>query len=378
VVPAACCLVWYDDPVYVTGSGTIGDLLGDMIAYRSLRPCDGRLASFRAPAVAPRKIDIAYAQVVGQLLQQARYLEAPDTQIQQIIMIGDNAPTDGAAFDNLCAVNGWSGTALIVSEQPDGTVARAEMDAAGHLYLGRWSALRGWAQSARVDQATVVLVDVDKTLLGARGRNDAVIDCARAVAMREAIAEMLGGDSDPGIFEEARRTFNDRAFHTLTGDNQDYVAYLALVVASGMWTTARLASAIRNGEFVTIDALIARVEAANGQVAARLQAVQRPIVERIRLGDPTPFKAFREREFLETVARMNLPADLAIETRLGEELLLTGEVIEAAETLRRRGALLFALSDKPDEAALPTPALRAANYVHLHHTPTHIVTTATL
>jgi hypothetical protein len=40
---------------------------------------------------------------------------------------------------------------------------------------------------------------------------------------------------------------------------------------------------------------------------------------------------------------------------------------------RRRGALLFGLSDKPDEASIPTPELASQGYRAIHRTATHVI-----
>ena len=361
--------------VYTIGSGTIGDLVGDFVAYRSLRPCDQRLAGFPVPRVPPRKIDRAYGQIVGDLLQRARGIASPGMLIGRIIMIGDNAQTDGAAFENLCAVNDWQGTALLVDEQPHGMLADPAFAAPDQLvHLQHWHHLRTWADSVdarSIDQETVILLDIDKTLLGARGRNDRVIDDARSIAMHDAVAHMLGSAFDDAVFAEARHTFNHRRFHHLTGDNQDYVGYLCLVVGAGVWTTTALEQAITSGAIRTIDALVASVSAQEGPQAAHLHTVSAPIIERIVTGDPTPFKAFRVREYYETVARMNLDDVMPVEERLQTELVLTAEVFDVAQRWRDQGALLFALSDKPDEAALPPPGDQTA--LPLHHVHTHII-----
>src|SRR4028119_445429 len=115
-----------------------------------------------------------------------------------------------------------------------------------------------------IDAATVILLDIDKTLLGARGRNDRVIDDARSIAMHDAVAPLLGSTFDDAVFAEARHTFNHRRFHHLTGDNQDYVAYLCLVVGAGVWTTKALEQAITSGDISSIDALVASVSAQEG------------------------------------------------------------------------------------------------------------------
>ena len=371
--------------MHVSGWSTIGDLLGDLVAYRSLRPCDARLADFPVPGIPPRKIEPEYARAVADLLQRARRLDAPGTPIRRLIVVGDNAPTDGAAFENLRVLTGWEGIALIVDERsPAGDQsasarpARAAQGSAeadnGQLLLSRWSDLPEWAAiQGAVDEGTVVLLDIDKTLLGARGRNDAAIDAARTRAMRAAVAASLGDRVDDEVFETARQTFNRREFHGLTGDNQDYVAYLCLIASSGVWTTDELCRAIKSGEVRSIDQLVAAVDRAGGPAAERLRVAHQAIAERIHARDPTPFKDFRIREYIETIGQMNGGQDGDLEVRLHEEITLTGEVLDVARQWQACGALLFALSDKPDEAALPTPELSAQGYRPLHWTYARVV-----
>ncbi len=373
--------------MYVRGSGTIGDLLGDLVAYRSLRPRDPRLASVQPPPVPPRKIEPAYGAVVGDLLREARQISAPVASIRRIIVIGDNAPTDGAAFEHLCAANGWEGYALLVDEQPQ-NVTQSRTGQVGaiveqpgepgqrQLMLSHWAQLREWALdpgATSVDEQTVVLVDIDKTLLGARGRNDGVIDTARAIAMREAVASLLGSAFRSDGFEAARQIFNRREYQSLTGDNQDYVAYICLIIASGAWTVDELRSAVDGGTLRSPADLVAFAEAATGPDAARLRAVHRPIAERIARGDPTPFKEFRVREYLETTARMRGQAAANGEPDLASELVLTAEVLDVARLWQAQGALIFALSDKPDEASIPPDELQVQGHRSLHWTPARIV-----
>ena len=58
---------------------------------------------------------------------------------------------------------------------------------------------------------------------------------------------------------------------------------------------------------------------------------------------------------------------------LRDRIVITHEVRQVAELWQGRGALLFGLSDKPDEAALPTPDLAARGYQPLHHVEAHMV-----
>ena len=89
----------------------------------------------------------------------------------------------------------------------------------------------------------------------------------------------------------------------------------------------------------------------------------------IQAEDPTPFKAFRRQEYLETTGRMNvLPADAAEADVLANEIVINAEVASVVRYMAARGALVFGLSDKPDEASIPTPEDAARGCQPLHRT----------
>ena len=91
-------------------------------------------------------------------------------------------------------------------------------------------------------------------------------------------------------------------------------------------------------------------------------------------GDPTPFKVFRYNEYLTTVDRMGQLDDGAcIEELLREEIVITQEVRLVAGEWQGKGALLFGLSDKPDEASIPTDEQAAQGYKAIHKMETHAV-----
>ena len=58
---------------------------------------------------------------------------------------------------------------------------------------------------------------------------------------------------------------------------------------------------------------------------------------------------------------------------LANEIVITQEVREVALAWRERGALLFGLSDKPDEASIPQPAQAAQGRQAIHRVETHAV-----
>jgi hypothetical protein len=68
-----------------------------------------------------------------------------------------------------------------------------------------------------------------------------------------------------------------------------------------------------------------------------------------------------------------LPDDTPLDKLLENEILVTQEVRRWVLTWAQRGALVFGLSDKPDEASLPSPELAAQGFQPIHQTLTHVV-----
>lgn len=357
---------------------SISEFLGDFIVYRNLSPMDARLPNLDAvreaaaisPGVTPRKSEPAYARVIARMLQAARAIMAPGTALRRVLYVGDTEVNDGGAFYNLRAATGWPGMAFIGAE-PD---APAQITVRDDLYLAnRWAALADFdaycrAHALPIDAHTAI-IDLDKTALGARGRNNHVINAARVAAVRHTVDDLLGNAFDAARFEAAYDTLNQPQFHPFTTDNQDYLAYICLVIGSDFITLEALIDDIRAERWPNFSAFIAHVDARRTALPTDLRAIHGKIYEHVRAGDPTPFKAFRRQEYRETVARMgHLPADVPVATLLADEIVLTQEVREVALAWRERGALLFGLSDKPDEAALT-----AQGYLPIHQTATHAV-----
>jgi hypothetical protein len=60
---------------------------------------------------------------------------------------------------------------------------------------------------------------------------------------------------------------------------------------------------------------------------------------------------------------------------LAHEILITQEVREMALMWQAAGALIFGMSDKPEEASIPTESLASQGYLPIHQTVTHAVGT---
>jgi hypothetical protein len=188
------------------------------------------------------------------------------------------------------------------------------------------------------------------------------------------VGDLLGDDFDAAGFQQAYDLLNQPEFHAFTTDNQDYLAYVCLILGSGLYALAPLAAEVRGGQLASFAQFIAQVDARAGELPASLRRIHRGIYECVLQGDPTPFKAFRHNEYRVTVERMGVLPDAApVADLLAGEILITQEVREVALRWREQGALLFGLSDKPDEASIPSDALAAEGYEPIHRTETHVV-----
>lgn len=370
------------------GLTTAAEFLEDRILYRNLQPLQPDLPGLAdcineldlPPGRVPRKHETDYARVVAHILQAAQRMRSPSKPIQNLIYVGDTEMLDGTAFANLCQVTGWRGLAFIGDETSDTPQTRLQPRPPGELFIAnRWSALAEFdqyciQQGSPVDSQTVAVIDLDKTILGARRRNAQTIDRARAAAMQQTLSQILGSPNDAEEFDLVYKTFSRVEFHPFTSDNQDYLAYVCLMILGGVVSLSELQQAILQGQIGTFEQFIHQVEQRKRQLPAILAETHAQVYASELAGDPTPFKAFRRCEYTVTAAAMGcLPDDAALPTLLNEEITLTQEVHQIAGLWRERGALIFGLSDKPDEASLPTPEQATQGWQPLHRTPTHAV-----
>jgi hypothetical protein len=371
------------------GRTSIDEFLGERVVYRNLEAADPRLPRLRdlgkftglPPGRIPRKTEPAYARAGALLLQEAQRLRGVLQPIRRLIFVGDTRLLDETAFANLCLAGGWSGLAFIGSEDSEPAAVEVQPNEAGRwLYRSnRWAALADFERHAQandfpVDEATAVVLDIDKTAIGARGRNGQVIDRARKQAVRDTLAELLGDSFDLEAFEAAYELLNRPEFHPFSGDNQDYVAYLCLVLGSRLYSLEGLVNRIRVRSLVSFEHLLAEVEERRNELPVGLAEIHEQVSASVKAGDPTPFKTFRRREYLTTLGYFDcLPEEADPLELLSGEIVITQEVRAAALKWQGSGALSFGFSDKPDEAALPTPEQAAHGWQPLHRAVTHAV-----
>jgi hypothetical protein len=370
------------------GRASVHEFLGDWVFYRNLVPLDPRLpalADIRPHAeidegVIPRKSEPAYARVIVHLLNQARALDAPGTSIERLVYLGDTRMNDGTAFANISRAGGLAGLAFIAAERDAPASIEVVDQKEGIIYLAnRWAALADFDRFCRqreflLDERTAVIIDLDKTALGARGRNDRVIDQARVEAVRRTVGDLLGDAFDPESFQSAYDRLNQQEFHPFTADNQDYLAYICLVLGSGLYALDTLVNEVHRRQIEDFNQFITQVNDRAGSLPDNLRHIHNDVYARVLQGDPTPFKDFRYNEYRSTIERMGYLADDApVEELLEKEIVITQEVREMALAWRKQGALLFGVSDKPDEASVPTDDLAAEGYLPIHQVETHIV-----
>lgn len=370
------------------GRTSVYEFLGDNVVYRNLDPVDSRLPALAhirqhvdLPAgVTPRKSEPAYARAMIYLLKQARTLDLPDTKLERLVYVGDTRLNDGTAFRNMCKESGWPGIAFIGSENDSPEEINIVEHDEGTLYLSnRWAALDTFNQYCLdrefpIDERTAVIVDLDKTAVGARGRNDRVINEARVAAVRLTVEDLLGDDFNPTRFQAAYDTLNETEFHPFTTDNQDYLAYICLVLGTDLYDLEPLVTRIRNEQLTSFEQFISEVDRRANDLPANLRGIHDDVYSYVQANDPTPFKAFRYNEYHTTTDRMGqLVGEVSAEELLRSEIVITQEVRESALRWRNKGALLFGLSDKPDEASIPTKELAQEGRQPIHRTETHAV-----
>jgi len=364
------------------GRASISDLLDDFVVFRSLRPMDARMArSGACQRFAPRKGTETHARIIAEILRTAWHLTHGRGEPAQLFYLGDTMGSDIRTFRRLCQITGWSGQGLIVEQRDAPFEIRCDESSDGsNLFLSNnWQAASPTRLAAedilipgKASTHTVAVVDIDKTLIGARGRNSAAIDRARIRAVRDVAASIVVDRANATLLEAYVRKLDHPAWHPLTADNQDAVAYIALLAASNAVPPDELSAwkgSDRGGFMAFLDSVDARVR--SDTTLAPLHEEVRGKVER---GDPTVFPAFRRFEYRATCAAFASLSDSAPpEEMLDQEIVMTGEVWQTVREWRQQGVVVLGLSDKPDEACLPAEDDTEAGALPLHRIPLHIV-----
>lgn len=368
------------------GLARLSDLLDDRIVYRRLEPIDRRLSGLKSARYnlglneikIPRKVDPEYAKVTLWILENMQ--EKRRASLDEILVIGDTMSGDGHAFQRIQSLAQRPGAAFIAAEQADADASH-QVDSDSQIYqANRWSSLVAFlewsmAQGLKLGKQTAVVVDIDKTALGARGRNDRVIDKARLLGLYRTVSGVLEDDFNARLFEEHYNKLNQPQYHKVTEDNQDYLAYICLILNTGMIGCQELQERMQNNSLNSFEQFVRWVELliVQSSVSEVMRQVHLSTITSVQQGDPTPFKRFRRNEFEATLEHMNnLGDDAPVAQRLAEEITITSEVYQAGMWLQKRGCLVMSLSDKPDESSCPDRRYHRGKQA-IHEAETHMV-----
>ena len=370
------------------GRACLADICDDWVIYRNLEPLDKRVPGLKhafydmelRSEQIPRKQDRDYAKAAVWFVNRIQQVRGVRTPIGELLFLGDTLFNDGQAFANMIDESGWRGACFIGAERLDQEpTIRIEQET---IYIAnRWSAVAEWVQSLKqqgfhLDANTAVIIDIDKTAIGAKGRNDKVIDRARLAGIYRTMDSVLGADFDQALYEQHYNELNRARYHLLTADNQDYLAYICMVLNTRLLSLDEVVREVDSKSLDNFEQFIRWVDSRmmiNPAAGEVLREVHEAVNGSVRIGDPTPFKRFRRQEFISTLEYMgNLDDDASVEELLSGEITLTEEVYELAQWFKARGSAILCLSDKPDEASMPDRR-SAATMVPLHRAETHRV-----
>ncbi len=325
--------------------GKLSDIFGNYIVFRELNPADKNLPQFSEIKTAhsltklPRKKDEEYAKALYYIFSKAK-------DFNKVFYIGDTLMSDASVIKNFLKFPEIETFGIITRE---GEIGKFEFRE-NFLLSGRWADLEKAFSVCeekvfRADERTVLIIDIDKTAIGARGRNDKAIDKARLDAIRE-LAEEIFGKIDEEKFSKAYQIANKKEFFYITEDNQDIVYLLSFFVYEGTVSEDELSGK----KFENAKELIEKVSVRNPV----LKKYAETILKNIEGKNPTAFPEFRKKEFLKTIARADfLPDKTPVAELLSEEITITGEVYRLALKLKKRGVLVFGVSDKPALSTMP-------------------------
>jgi len=364
-----------------SGKTSIQEILGENILYRDLNPVSPQFPPFDEirrklgleQSFPPRKVSPDYARII------LEYLKIKDLNLpQQILFLGDTPGNDGAVVRNLQQLSNRPVFGFIGKDVPAET---GTLSPDPPIFLAnRWELIPEFFAHIRTlgfrwDRETAVLVDMDKTLIGARGRNDSVIDQARMEGVKKLIRETLNKQWQEDHFLLIYKTFNEPAYHFLTEDNQDYLAFICLMILAGVWSFEELIEQLIQKKITSFQEFLNRTAFL---LQHRPMPVVAPFFEEVFLatvkGDPTPFKSFRRMEYLATIERLDcLQSEYPAEI-LQSEITLTQEIVEIISFLKEKQfGPFWCISDKPPESTFPTDDQKQKGYLPLHQKPMKIV-----
>jgi hypothetical protein len=362
----------FDEPSVVAVAGlqcSVRELAADAVLLRRMRPLSSALPTFEqlcldahVPAkIAPRKCDANYARL---MLSLTRLTSSRDPQA--FFYFGDSINNDGSVMCHLARLSGRPVYGFLCNEsrEEEGRLVLFDGISVSNrwFHLGRFIEACIKVRGAVVDSSVAVLLDMDRTIFGAAGRNHIPLQTARQSAVEKVSTEIVNLPEELAAFRNAYTRLDSARFHKLTLDNQDYLVFVALMCAKGLVDLEEICSRVVDEatyDFGSCFAEIAKYARAEASTTGAENAVTRLVsafADALNQRDPTPFKRFRDIERVETLARLARGTDGTdddLESLLKSKIVLTREIVDAAEWFRSVGCRVFVVSDRPEESTIP-------------------------
>ena len=287
----------------------------------------------------PRKKDILYARALGYILKKIG-------NFKRILYLGDTPMSDGSVIRNFKENREFETYGIITREEGNEIIQKKE----NFIFNTRWKNLykalvKTESLGFTMDKNTVLIIDIDKTAIGARGRNDKSIDKARMDAILQ-ITENIFGNLNRKKFFEIYDRVNTKSFFPITGDNQDIISIVSIVIYNGTVGFDMLENAKDAADFLKKSLVGININ--------KLKQIVEETYQNVTKGNPTAFPLFRKTEFEKTISRTDfLDDNTPVEYLLSEEIMMTKEVLDIALQAKEKGALVFGVSDKPALSTIP-------------------------
>ena len=329
----------------------LNDIYEDYIVFRELNPIKKSLPQFNEIqsklgfSHLPRKKEnpLDYVKALSYIFQSVR-------PFQKILYIGDTNMSDGGVIKAFTALRTYQIVGIITQEEKENKI-----EFEGNIVKStKWMNMKHILKMVEdngfhIDYNTVVIIDIDKTFIGARGRNDKAIDNARMDAIIS-IAKKIFPSFDRETFSQIYSTINAKKFYPLTNDNQDIVSIISIVIYSGAISLKQFEKAFELGIIKNPISFFGSCKIKN----ELLENIVENVKNNIKMKNPTPFPTFRNEEFKSTIERMDFLTDnTPKEKLLKEEIMITKEVYEVGEIAKMNKAVVFGVSDKPILSSVP-------------------------
>lgn len=371
---------------------SIADIFDNRIVYRNLIPLDDRIPDIEVARQAlnlaegwiPRKAkDPEYADVILFFLAHFATLDSRG-ELSRVLYLGNRQSRDQATLGHFRQSTDLTLFSFLCEE--DEEQAKEVTIDGDNMLVNRWEGLADLAvflheRGFPLDAQTAIIVDLDKTVIAARGRNSWPLNRSRVEGVKLMVQDVLGARFEEPRFQAVYGELNQPKYHFFTEDNQDYVTYVSLMASALVYPINDLLEDLAYEKLTTFREFLAvtRERLQSSPQYQDLWPVYEEVAYYYALNDPTVFKSFRHKQYESTLGRLDmLPDGVDEDQLLQEEIVMTREVFDFLQMAKKRGVNLLTISDRPDESLLPSSEMAARGYKPIHKLPFKVVGAAIL